>query len=273
MDDDQSSGELSLGSEARPNTPFADPMAELVQDNTEYATTTKDPALLLWIPEDYTSARNHSHPTKPQLSYKYRLTKQKTLPNLPPLTEESSLSSNERKENKNEIKKQENGSSGQKMDTTSKGFKKLKNASQTTKESGQNSFTIENCSKNVVALPKIDTYCISYVRPSTNHGFAYAVSSTELLSGKNATSRKAKRRKSTTKFNTTPENGFSHHSNMYLLFRAPSRACGLNVPALTVRARPKELHHLKGAQQLVKKAKTVQTNIVRLPDINEDMWK
>lgn len=272
MDEDQASSALSHGSEARPNTPFADPLAELHKDNTEYATTMEDPAVQLWIPEDNTSVRNHPHPLKPQISYKHRLNKQKTLPNLPPLTEEPGLSSNEGM-TENEIEKQESGSGDKKIDNKSKSFKKLKKSLQKPKESAENVLTIANCSKSVAALPKIDTYCISYIRPSTNHGFSYAVSSNELLKGKNTTSGKVKRKKTTSKLNSTSENGFPHPGNMYLLFRAPSRACGLHFPGLTVRARPKEVQHLKGAKQLKKAKTTVQTNIVRLPDINEDMWK
>jgi hypothetical protein len=258
MEDDQTSSELSHGSEARPNTPFADPMAELGEDNREYAATTKDTAIQLWIPQDNASAKNHSRPTKPQLSYNYRPTKQKMLPNLSPLTERKS---------ENQIHGSGNG--GKKM--KNKVEKRLKNSLQITEENDQGSFENETCSKSVVALPKIDTYCISYVRPSTNHGFSYAVSSTELLSGKDGTSRKTKRQKTTLELNA--ENRFSQQGKMYLLFRAPSRACGLNIPALTIRARPKDMHYLKGTKQLKKPKAAAQTNIVRLPDINEDIWK
>ena len=260
MEDDQSSSGLSHGSEARPNTPFVDPMTELSQNNTGYAGRRKDNRIQLWIPRDNASVRNHSRPTKPQLPPKYRPTKQKTLPNLSPLTERN-----------NENENRESGNSDKTLN--SKSEEKLNNSLQTAKENDQNSFAIENCSKSVVALPKIDTYCISYVRPSTNHGFSYAVSSTELLKGKNETLTKGKRQKMLLEQNTTYETGFQHERNMYLLFRAPSRACGLTIPALTARARPKELHRLTGAKQLKQPKETVQTNIVRLPDINEHIWK
>ena len=252
MGDDQSSSALSHGSEARPNTPFVDPMTELRQDNTGYAGRGKDNRIQLRIPGDNASVRNNSRPTKPHLSYKYRPSKQKTLPNLSPLTERN----NENRESGNSDKKF-NGD-------------KLNNSLQTATENGQNSFAMGNCNKSVVALPKIDTYCISYVRPSTNHGFSYAVSSTELLKGRKETLRKAKRQKTALELNATYETGFQHESKMYLLYRAPSRACGLTIPALTVRARPKELHRLKGAKQLKQTKATQQTNIVRLPDINEN---
>ena len=260
MDDDQSSSGLSHGSEARPNTPFAEPMAKLSQDNTGYAGRRKNNRIQFWIPGDNASVRNHSRPTKPQLSSKYRPTKKKTLPNLSPLTERN-----------NENENRESGNSGKTMN--SKSGEKPNKSLQTVKENDENAFAIENSSKSVVALPKIDTYCISYVRPSTNHGFSYAVSSTELLKGRNETLRKAKRQKTALEWNTTYETGFQHEGKMYLLFRAPSRACGLTIPALTVRARPKELQHLKGTKPLKKTKASGQTNIVRLPDINETILK
>lgn len=266
MDEDQSGSEASHGSEARPNTPFTEPVSEL-QDNKGHTTTMKDPTLTSGIPEDNTSARNNFHPLKHQLSKKYRLTKQ-ALPMLSPLTEETCK--NGRTTSENEAEMQETGSSGQKMDGKSKNSKQLKYSSAKHENDDQNSPTVANCSKNMVALPKIDTYCISHVRPSTDHGFSYAVSSNDLLNGKNNRPRQVKRKK----LNVAPElDGFPYEGNVYLLFRAPSRACGLNIPGLTGRARPKELHHFKGEKQLKKVKKPMQTNIVRLPDINEDVWK
>ena len=267
MDEDQSSSEASHGSEARPNTPFTDPVSELHQDNTGYTTTIKDSTSTSGIPEDNTSARNGFHPLKPKLSKKYSLTKQ-ALPLLSPLTEEACK--NGRITSQSEIEIPETGSSGHKKDGKSKNLKQFKYSSAKHENGDQNSPTVVTCSKNTVALPKIDTYCISHVRPSIDHGFSYAVSSKDLLNGKNNPPRKVKRKKLT----IAPElDGFPYEGNVYLLFKAPSRACGLNIPGLAGRTRPKELHHFKGAKQMNKVKKPVQTNIVRLPDINEDVWK
>lgn len=173
--------------------------------------------------------------------------------------------------------KQGDESNGKNMDKKSIDFKLFEDSLHNRKESDQESLTI---SKRAVALPKIDTYCISYVRPSISHGFSYAVSSKDLLHAKNISPKKVKSQKTHSirkEFQKkTPENCFPHQGNVYLLFRAPSRACGLNIPGFTIHARPKELQHLKGKKQLKTKAlakAAVKTNIVRLPDINEDVWK
>ena len=261
MDEDQPSSERSHGSEARPNTPLSDPFAglDLLGDSTECTGTIKDAARETWIPEDNTR-RNHADP---QLSNKHTLTKRNTVPNLPSLTERAKILTERKNEN---IR---NGSNERKMNGKYLGVRKLQNCN----DSGQNSPTITDCSKCVVPLPKIDTYCISYVRPSTNHGFAYAVSSSDLLHAKMITPRKMKQQNGKSVSKDFANNNLQRQGSMYLLFRAPSRACGLNIPGLTIHARPKELHYLKGAKQAKKSNAAVKTSIVRLPDINEDMWK
>lgn len=253
MEDEQNGSELSYGSEARPNTPFVDPFAQLQHDNTTYACTTKD--IQRGHYEHNTSASNQFYPLRYQLSHKDDLKK----PNLPPLTEER----NKGYMRENGIEKQENRNSE----------RKVINSSQETNESDQKSLQTTKDNNNTVTLPKIDTYCISYVRPSTNHGFSYAVSSTELLNRKNNALRKFKRRTITSKLDALPESGLTHQENVYLLFRAPSRACGLNISGLTVRAKPKLLRQYKGTNPLKKAKTTLQTNIVRLPNINEDIFK
>ena len=255
MDEEQSSSELSHGSEARPNTPFGEPSDEpenTMENNVEYTGIIEDPS---WIDEENSGMGEHIVRKNPQLSHKCSRTKRKTLANLSSLTEEPRSSENE--------------SRGQKMNKKNKWPKKLKKS----KENDQNTLMTSNSTKNAVALPKIDTYCISYVRPSTNHGFAYAVSANELLNGKNRIFSKLSREHRTTQLDSTSQHGFPQKGNMYLLFRAPSRACGLSIPALTVRARPKEMNELKDSKENKNDKTTVKTNIVKFPDINEDMWK
>ena len=266
MEEDQNGSEKSHGSEARPNTPFIDPISELPQDGTGYPTTTRDPTLTSRIPKDNTSAGNPFQPLKSTLSKKYTLTKH-ALPMLSPLTEKTCKNGEIASEN--EI--QSSGSRGGRTDWKLNNLKQLKSSSAKHEVSDQNSPTIANCNNNAMALPKIDTYCISHVRPSTNHGFSYAVSSNDLLNGKKHPPRAVKRKK----LNVASEvDGFPYEGNVYLLFKASSRACGLNIPGFTGRTRPKERIPFKGAKQLNRvKKPAVQTNIVRLPDINDNIWK
>ena len=261
MEEEQNRCESSNGSEARPNTPYTDPFVKLnpLESNNGYTSTTKDPSVhQIRMPKDNGNA------TKLQWSYRYSsFARQKTLPNLPSLKEEHDLI-----QNCIEDEMAKNESDEQKCDRKFDRCKKLN-------ENKLNPLkSTTNCSKNEVSLPKIDTYCISYVRPSTNHGFAYAVSSTELVNGKNMIPKRAKHQKAKFKSKmSTPENGLSRQGSVYLLFRAPSRACGLNIPGLKVRS--KELHHLKDAKRRksVARKNAGQTSIVTLPDINQDIWK
>ena len=261
MEEDQNGSEKSHGSEARPNTPFIDPISELPQDSTGYPTTTRDPTLTSGILKDNTSAGNPFQPIKSKLSKNYTLTKH-ALPMLSPCKYGGITSENEI---------QSSGSSSGRTDRESNTLKQLKYSSAKHEVSDQNSPTIANCNNNAMALPKIDTYCISHVRPSTDHGFSYAVSSNDLLNAKNHPPRAVKRKK----LNVASEtDGFPYEGNVYLLFKAPSRACGLNIPGLTGRTRPKERIPFKGAKQRNRvKKPAVQTNIVRLPDINDNIWK
>ncbi|XP_028400490.1 uncharacterized protein LOC114523686 [Dendronephthya gigantea] len=265
MEEEKNRCESSNGSEARPNTPFMDPFAKLniLEDDSGYTSTTKNQSVHpIRIPKDKA--------TKPQWFHKYSsFARRKTLPNLPSLEEEQDFIEKDVEDEMATVK------NGRKCDRKSDRFKKLRFSSWKTNQGEPNPPKENtNCCRNEVSLPKIDTYCISYARPSTNHGFAYAVSSTELLNGKNTIQKRAKQKKA--KFRSkisTPENGLSRQGSVYLLFRAPSRACGLNIPDFKVRS--KELHHVKDAKRRKtgagKNAEPI--NIVRLPDIKQDVWK
>ena len=129
--------------------------------------------------------------------------------------------------------------------------------------------------KSAISLPKIDTYCISNARPTTNHGFSYMVCATDLIKAKNCTARRRLREKSVsqTYSNNSSENDFyPNSSNLYLLFQAPSGVCGPNLHPFTVRTKPKGTYQSKRGKTL-KKPKKVKNNTLRLPDINEEVWK
>ena len=123
--------------------------------------------------------------------------------------------------------------------------------------------------KCVLSLPKIETYCIRQTRPLVNNGFAYMVSAYDLINKKKSTPRRQTIKKSTQNAaNSSSGNGLlSNSGDVCLLFRAPSRACGLKLQPFTVKTTPKRKRQCKRSKE-VQKTKEVKINIIRLPDIN-----
>ena len=131
--------------------------------------------------------------------------------------------------------------------------------------------------KTRISLPKIDTYCISQVRPTTGHGFKYMTSTSDLLQVGSKITEKCQqtKKKPLTKVawgNTSVLNDLStvKSRELYLLFRAPSRAMALKENAFTVRTKPKRTRQCERKEL---QTCNVITNIVKLPDINESNQK